>query len=102
MSETGGGETDADGRVGLSLEQRKVKAVELRNQAVELEASAATLRKDAVAKEQQAAKLRIEAWQLEGTVSAVTKEVTLTDKYEKQLAELDLMAEDWIDTDEAS
>jgi len=100
MCETGGGEADADGRVGLSLEQRKVKAVELRNQAVELESSAATLRKDAVAKEQQAAKLRIEAWQLEGTVSAVTKEVTLTDKYEKQLAELDLMAEDWIDTDE--
>mmetsp|Transcript_29430 Transcript_29430/g.66641 ORF Transcript_29430/g.66641 Transcript_29430/m.66641 type:complete len:254 (-) Transcript_29430:44-805(-) len=98
MSESGG--EDGDGKVGLSLQQRKVKALELRNEAVELEASAATLRKEAVAKEQQAAKLRIEAWQLEGTVSAVTKEVTLTDKYEKQLAELDLMAEDWIDTDE--
>ena len=38
---------------------------------------------------------------LEGGVSAVTKQITVEDKYEKQLAELDLMAEDWIDTDEA-
>ena len=39
---------------------------------------------------------------LEGGVSAVTKQITVEDKYEKQLAELDLMAEDWIDTDEVS
>jgi len=35
-------------------------------------------------------------------VSAVTKQITVEDKYQKQLAELDLMAEDWIDTDEVS
>ena len=39
---------------------------------------------------------------LEGGVSAVTKQVTVKDKYAKQLAELDLMAEDWVDTDEVS
>ena len=37
---------------------------------------------------------------LEGGVSAVTKQITVKDKYQKQLAELDLMAEDWVDTDE--
>jgi hypothetical protein len=62
--------------------------------------TAGALRKDAVAKEQQAAKLRIQAWKLEGKVSAVTQEITLKDRYERQLAELDLMAEDWIDADE--
>ena len=35
-------------------------------------------------------------------MSAVTKQVTVKDKYAKQLAELDLMAEDWVDTDEVS
>jgi len=30
---------------------------------------------------------------------AVTKQITVADKYQKQLAELDLMAEDWVDTD---
>lgn len=39
---------------------------------------------------------------LEGGVSAVTKQVNIADKYAKQLAELDLMAEDWVDTDEVS
>ena len=39
---------------------------------------------------------------LEGGVSAVTKQITIQDKYQKQLAELDLMAEDWVDTDEVS
>ena len=33
-------------------------------------------------------------------MSAVTKQITVKDKYQKQLAELDLMAEDWVDTDE--
>jgi len=85
---------------GLDESQKKFKAAAIRKEAMDLDAAAAGLRKNAVEQEQEAAKLRIQAWKLEGGVSAVTKQITVTDKYQKQLAELDLMAEDWVDTDE--
>jgi len=87
---------------GLDESQKKFKAAAIRKEAVDLDGSAVLLRKTAVEKEQEAAKLRIQAWKLEGGVSAVTKQITVTDKYQKQLAELDLMAEDWVDTDEVT
>eukprot|EP00286_Rhodomonas_abbreviata_P022829 CAMPEP_0181311210 /NCGR_PEP_ID=MMETSP1101-20121128/13011_1 /TAXON_ID=46948 /ORGANISM="Rhodomonas abbreviata, Strain Caron Lab Isolate" /LENGTH=213 /DNA_ID=CAMNT_0023417917 /DNA_START=260 /DNA_END=901 /DNA_ORIENTATION=- len=93
------GATDDD-VMDLGLEERKAKAVELRKEAFDLEAEAAKARKAALQNEQEAAKLRIRAWKLEGSVSAVTKDINIENKYERQLAELDLMAEDWIDTDE--
>lgn len=85
---------------GLDEAQKKFKAAAMRKEAMDLDEAATSLRKSAVGKEQEAAKLRIQAWKLEGGVSAVTKQITVKDKYQKQLAELDLMAEDWVDTDE--
>jgi len=93
-------EDDDSALMELDLAERKVKAKELRQEATDLEEASAALRKDAVKKEQLAAKLRIRAWKLEGSVSAVTNEINIGNKYERQLAELDIMAEDWIDTDE--
>jgi len=84
----------------LDPAQKKEKALQIRKVAGELEESASMLRKSAMEKEQEAAKLRIQAWQLEGTVSKVTKQVTIEDDYERQLAELDLMAEDWTELDQ--
>jgi len=94
--------TKKDEFSGLDESQKKFKAAAIRKEAVVLDESAVMLRKTAVEKEQEAAKLRIQAWKLEGGVSAVTKQITVTDKYQKQLAELDLMAEDWVDTDEVT
>lgn len=85
---------------GMDESQRKFKAAAIRKEAVDLDEAAAELRKKATEQEQEAARLRIQAWKLEGGVSAVTKQITVKDKYQKQLAELDLMAEDWVDTDE--
>jgi hypothetical protein len=85
---------------GLDEVQKKFKAAAMRKEAMDLDEAATSLRKSAVGKEQEAAKLRIQAWKLEGGVSAVTRQITVKDKYQKQLAELDLMAEDWVDTDE--
>jgi len=84
----------------LDPSTRVARAGEIRKQATELDKEAGLLRKEAVAKEQSAAKLRIQAWTIEGKVSAVTQEITLTDRYERDLVELDLMAKDWVDTDE--
>jgi hypothetical protein len=92
--------SDDDVFAGLDEAQKKFKAAAMRKEAMDLDEAATSLRKSAVGKEQEAAKLRIQAWKLEGGVSAVTKQITVKDKYQKQLAELDLMAEDWVDTDE--
>jgi hypothetical protein len=81
----------------LDPSKRKGKASDLRKQALDLDEQATKLRDEAIALEQKAAKLRIESWQIDGSVSAVTKSVTIEDKFERQLAELDLMAEDYMD-----
>ena len=91
---------DDDEFAGLDASQKQFKAAAMRKEAIGLDETAAALRKQAVETEQKAALLRIQAWKLEGGVSAVTKQITVQDKYQKQLAELDLMAEDWVDTDE--
>jgi len=86
----------------LDPTQRKFKAAALRKSAIDLDAEAQELHAQAIAKEKEAAMLRIEAWKVEGAVSAVSKQViagSVKNKYEKELAELDLMAGDWIDTD---
>jgi hypothetical protein len=89
----------------LDPSQRKFKAAALRKEALDLDASAQELRTQAIEKEKEAAVLRIKAWKVEGAISAVSKKVIESktkDKYEKELAELDLMAADWIDSDTVS
>ena len=80
--------------------KRKAKAVALRTEALQLDENAAKLRDDALNLERKAAKLRIESWKMDGSISAVTNTVTIEDKYERQLAELDLMSEDYMDDPE--
>eukprot|EP00291_Cryptomonas_curvata_P004324 CAMPEP_0172182410 /NCGR_PEP_ID=MMETSP1050-20130122/18384_1 /TAXON_ID=233186 /ORGANISM="Cryptomonas curvata, Strain CCAP979/52" /LENGTH=190 /DNA_ID=CAMNT_0012855853 /DNA_START=231 /DNA_END=803 /DNA_ORIENTATION=- len=80
--------------------KRKAKAVALRTEALQLDENAAKLRDEALNLERKAAKLRIESWKMDGSISAVTNTVTIEDKYERQLAELDLMSEDYMDDPE--
>ncbi len=80
--------------------KRKAKALALRTEALQLDADAAKLRDEALNLERKAAKLRIESWKTDGSISAVTNTVTIEDKYERQLAELDLMSEDYMDDPE--
>jgi hypothetical protein len=79
---------------------RKAKAASLRTEALQLEEDASKLRDEALNLEKKAAKLRIDSWKLDGSVSAVTNTVTIEDKYERQLAELDLMSESYMDDPE--
>ena len=65
-----------------------------------LDEEAFKLRGQALDLERKAAKLRIESWKLDGSVSEVTNTVNIEDKYERQLAELDLMSEEYIDDPE--
>jgi hypothetical protein len=107
MSETNNGEESAAASqavdssfVEIDPSKRKAKASELRREALQLDGEATKLREQALNRERKAAKLRIESWKLEGAVSAVTNTVTIGDRYEKQLAELDLVSEAYIDDPE--
>jgi hypothetical protein len=80
--------------------KRKAKAAALRTEALQLDEDASKLRDEALNLERKAAKLRIESWKMDGSISAVTNTVTIEDKYERQLAELDLMSEDYMDDPE--
>lgn len=95
---------DDDAGVGtLDEAQRKFKAAALRKEAIDIDGEASKLREQAVELEKKAAKLRIKAWKAEGAISAVSNEIVKgvewKSKYEKELAELDLMAKDWVDED---
>ena len=80
--------------------KRKAQASSLRSEALRLDEEAFKLRGQALDLERKAAKLRIESWKLDGSVSEVTNTVNIEDKYERQLAELDLMSEEYIDDPE--
>ena len=86
--------------VEIDPSKRKAKASALRYEALQLDEEASKLREQALNLERKAAKLRIDSWKLEGAVSAVTNTVNIEDKYERQLAELDLMSEEYIDDPE--
>ena len=78
--------------------KRKANAAALRTEALQHDADASKLRDEAMSLEKKAAKLRIESWKMDG--STVTSTVTIEDKYERLLAEHDLMSEDNLDDPE--
>jgi hypothetical protein len=86
--------------IELDPSKRKAKAAALRTEASQLDEDASKLRDEALNLERKAAKRRIESWKMDGSISAVTNTVTTEDKYERQLAELDLMSEDYMDDPE--